>query len=291
MTQPRLAVRASGFGGRGYKAIFEPGQPVVPSVTTILGALDKPGVVQWAVDNTAAYAVANVDELLDRTEEQGYGFLRWYHKRKPDFDDPDVNLTNYHVGVLDDLAELGTLVHEWIEADLNGWIEPEITRREQEEMIEQYLLWKVDQDITVHATEATLFGNGYAGTADTFWTVNGVKYLNDNKTSRLARDEHFAQLGALGACHTMAVEALKDAPEAVEAAGTWWTPTPLPSFEAYSILHLRPDTEEGPAFCELIEVPLPVVDSAFELFRGALAVRHAQKRLKDTKKEVAFDGG
>lgn len=290
MGAPELSVRNSGYGGRGYKAIFEPGQPTYPSVTTTLGVLEKGGIVQWAVDNTSAYAVANLDQLMNKSELQGYNFLRWYNKRVPDFDDPSVDIHNYHVGVLNDAAELGTLVHEWIEADLNGWEEPEIVRSEQEEMIEQYLLWRSDHDVEVYVTEATVFGDGYAGTADAFWKVDGVKYCHDHKTSRGVRDEHFAQLGALGAAHTMAVPTEEFDDEAVEYKGKFWRPEPLPAFEKYSILHLRPTTQDGPAFCELKVIDQTIIDAAFELFKGALSARLGQYQLKMAKKAVEEGG-
>ena len=107
--EPKLRVRSSGHGGSGYKHPHT--GDVVPGVTTVLKRLDKPGVLQWAVDNTAAYAVANVDGLLNRTEEQGFGFLRWYWKRDPLKGDLS-DIRNYSDGVLNDAAELGTMMHD-----------------------------------------------------------------------------------------------------------------------------------------------------------------------------------
>lgn len=297
MTDPILRIPASGLGGSGYK------NPVtgekVPGVTTVLGVIDKPQIKQWAVDQTAAYAVANIDSLLNRTEEQGYNFLRWYWNRlKPnEFDNPEIDITNYHVGVLNDAAELGTIVHEWIEADLNDWFEPDITRDEQAQMIVEYLAWKAGHDIEVACTEATLFGQGYAGTGDWIGKIDGVWTLVDNKTSRNTWDEQIAQLAALGACHTWMKQVKADTPGAFKHEKTikgkksvsWWLPQEVPPIQQYALLHIRPDDYDYngnfiPAFCELKVIPLEEIDVGYEMFQGALQVRKSQAKIKALRK-------
>lgn len=307
MTDPVLRIPASGLGGSGYK------NPVtgerVPGVTTVLGVIDKPQLKQWAVDQTAAYAVANIDSLLNRTEEQGYNFLRWYWNRmKPeDFDDPDNDLRNYHVGVLNDAAELGTLVHEWIEADLNEWFEPDITRDEQAQMIVEYLAWRDAHEIEVYCTEATLFGQGYAGTTDWIGKITclhedpcvepGTSVAVDNKTSRNTWDEQIAQLAALGACHTWMRQVPAGTPGAHKHEKTtkgkkstsWWLPQEVPPIQQYALLHIRPDDYDYngnfiPAFCELKVIPLEEIEVGYEMFEGALQVRKSQARLKALRK-------
>lgn len=298
MSEPKLARAASGLGGRGYKNPFT--GEVVPSVTTALGAIDKPGIRQWIADNTAAYAVANIDHLLNRTEEQGYNFLRWYWNRMKDsdFDDPTVDIRDYHTGVLNDAAELGTLTHEWIEADLNDWFEPDIFRDEQAQMIAEYLAWKTEHDIEVACTEATLFGQGYAGTVDWIGQIDGVWTLVDNKTSRNTWDEHIAQLAALGAAHTWLREVPAGTPGAQKHEKTvkgvkqvsWWVQDEIPPIQQYAILHVRPDDynskgEFVPAFCKLKIVPQAEIDAGWEMFQGALQVRKSQSRLKEVRKQ------
>lgn len=298
MSAPKLTTARSGYGGRGYVQILGDGTPV-PGVTTVLNALDKPGVLQWSVDQVAAYAALNADVLLTKTEEQAFGMLRFYHSRakETDFDDPMVDLRNAHTGVLHDLSQLGTLVHEWIEADLNDWLEPEIVRREQEEMIVAYLEWKQDQDIVVHATEATLFGDGYAGTADAFLTINGVSTLVDFKTSRAVHETHYAQLAALGECEFWA----REVPEGTEGAvgfkprkadkefSSWWVKDNVPTFMEYAVLQVRPDDYDTkgvfvPAFAKLHKVPHPVIGAGWGLFEGALKATYAQKAMREALK-------
>lgn len=297
MSQPKLASAQSGLGGRGYRNPFT--GEVVPSVTTCLGALEKGGVLQWSVDAVAAYAAVNAEELLSRTEDQAFRMLRYYHTRfkSEQFDDPEVDLNNVHTGVLNDLADLGTLVHDWIEADLNGWIEPDIVRPEQEQMVVQYLSWKNDQDIVVHATEATLFGDGYAGTADAFVTLNGVPMLLDHKTSRAVRDEHVAQLAALSAADLWVREVTEGTEGAVgfkkrrndTRFDSWWVADVPPAITTHAVLQLRPDDYDSkgnliPAFCRLHVIEQSEIDAAFDIFLGGLKVRHGQRRLKEVRK-------
>lgn len=182
MVAPLLRVPASGYGGSGYKDLFGTGGTVV-GVTTALGALDKGGIVQWSVDQTIGYMLANKDDIYNRTSDQAFGYLRWYHKRfkESDYDDPNVDIRNAHVGVLNDLADNGTAVHEWIEAYWTGGFEPDLYRPEQVQMVEAFLDWEAEHEIEVHATELTVFGDGYAGTADFYVTVDGVPLLVDGK--------------------------------------------------------------------------------------------------------------
>lgn len=298
MTQPFLSVAASGYQGRGYvipTRVGRDGKPLkVMGVTTALGALDRPGVLQWSIDNVAAYAAANVDALLSRTEEQGYGFLRFYHKRfkESDFDDPLKDVKNASSGVLNDLAELGTATHLWIEENLNGRFEPDIIRPEQEEMIEKFLEWKAQHDIEVVLSEATVVGPDYAGTLDHLLIIDGVPTLVDVKTSRRTRDEHVAQLAALGAAESLIREVAVGTPGAVEYKEKWWIEEAVPDFSEYAILHLRPSDWDNQGtymepFCTLKKIPQAKIDSAFKLFRAAVDARLAQNELKRVDKELA----
>lgn len=279
MSEPKLRVRSSGHGGSGYKHP-ETGK-IVPGVTTVLKKLDKPGVLQWAVDNTAAYAVANIDSLLNRTEEQGWGFLRWYWKRDPLASD-DQDIRNYSAGVLNNAAELGTLMHDWIAAEHDDLPYPDVTLAPPHfwEMVAQWDAWKVEHDIKPILTETTFWSDqyGYAGTADGLWEIDGVRTLLDVKTSRNVWDEHFMQLAALGACDTYLIE-----------SDNKWTEQELPGFSQYALLHIRPSdtTKNGEPmepFCRLEVVDMEEIPLHFEAFVGLLAVSEAQNKVREHRK-------
>lgn len=308
MTHPKLSNPSSGLGGRGYKTIFEgDGKGVVPSITTALGALEKPGIVNWHVENTCAFAVANVDALLSRTEEQGMGYLRWYTRRlKPEkLDDPETDILDYSAGVLDDLAQLGNFIHEYVEADLNNWFDvPEPWREDQAQLILSYHDWKEQHDIEVLCTERTVFGDGYAGTFDAVLNIDGETHLVDIKTSRRVYDSHIAQLAAISAAKEMATEVPEGTDGAVHykitpsvskfyegQVDSWWVSEPVPAFQKHSILQIRPDDwdKDGnfvPSFAFLHEIDQRQIDVGFELFRAGLDARHAQRRFKQVEKEL-----
>ena len=277
--EPKLRVRSSGHGGSGYKHPLI--GDVVPGVTTVLKKLDKPAIAQWAVDNTAAFAVANVDALLNRTEEQGYGFLRWYWKRDPLSGDMS-DIRNYSNGVLNDAANLGTLVHDWIAAEHGACAYPDVTDAPDFfwQMVAQWDKWQAEHDVVPVQTEVTLWSHQYkyAGTADAIWMVDGVPTLIDVKTSRNTWDEHYMQLAALGACDSMLLEPTQG----------HWIEEPVPAFSQYALLHIRPEDTNNQGeymepFCKLKVIDLDEIPEHFEAFLGLLQVSHAQNRVKEIR--------
>lgn len=284
--EPKLRVRSSGHGGSGYRHPIT--GEVVPGVTTVLKRLEKPAIVQWAVDNTAAYAVANIDALLNRTEEQGYGFLRWYWKRDPLKGDLS-DIRNYSAGVLNDAAELGTLMHDWIAAEHGAQPYPKTSNAPAMfwEMVEQWEMFKLEHEVEPILSEVTFWSHcyGYAGTVDGLWKIDGVPRLIDIKTSRNTWDEHRIQVAALGACDAMLIEQDGE-----------WVELPIPAFSGYSLIHIRPsdyDKEGFPMepFARIIDIDDAELNPLFDQFLGMLQVTHAQNKLKEIRKVVLDSSG
>ena len=278
--EPKLRVRSSGHGGSGYKHPHT-GQ-VVPGVTTVLKQLAKPGIAQWAVDNTAAYAVANVDGLLNRTQEQGYGFLRWYWKRDPIAGDL-TDIRNYSNGVLNDAAELGTLLHDWVAAEHDACPYPDVTNAPEFfwEMVEEWNAFTAQHTITPLHSEVTLWNKelGYAGTADGVWEIDGEIALIDLKTSRNTWDEHWMQLIALRECDTMLVETSEGD----------WLEMEAPKYSKLALIHIRPsDTDKNGnpmlPFAKVKVMPEAEYDVMFNAFKGLLSVTHALSDIKNLRK-------
>ena len=305
MTDPELAVRNSGWGGRGYilpadswegakkvkgsSGNFIPARldwggntTIVPSVTTVLKAAAKPAIEQWVADQTAAYAVANVDELLRRTETQGWGFLRWYHKREPQPLEEGFDIRNYASGVLNDSAELGTQVHEWIEADVDPSCSfPEVDNLGDMfwEMQEEWEKFSAKHFIMPVRTECTVWNHqfGYAGTFDGLWNIDGEDWLLDIKTARSLWPDHMMQLAALMSGETYFTK---------QEDGTWVEDDfrPLVENVRYGFLHVRPndvDTHGNPipAFVRLEEASH--LDLRFEQFKGYLAAKRVELAIKE----------
>lgn len=277
MALPELAVKQSGYGGRGYKNPFT--GEIVPSVTTILKAADKPAITQWAVDQTAAYAVANIDSLMSRSELQGWGFLRFFHKRNPLPLEEGIDIRNYHQGVLNDAAELGTSMHEWMQSDVDENVPvPDVSGEPEQfwQMVEVWNQFQSEHRLECLYTELTVWSekHGYAGTLDGLWIIDGVLTLLDIKTSRGTWPEHYMQLAALAEADY----------GLVKNADGEWERIEIPAFDDIQLLHIRPDDVENdgtpkPAYIELL--PMKHQANRLRQFLGLLEYKKGERAIQD----------
>lgn len=251
--------------------------PRYPSVTTVLKLVDKSGLSQWAADMAMRWAAENWELLSRRSDEDAFnaGRFRWKDVR-------------------DERAEVGTGVHETIEAEHKGtWTFPDLDE-EQEAIIEQWRLLNESHLIEPILTEFTVLDTtvGYAGTADGYWKITclhdgptclsqapgeAVLAVVDVKTSRKHWPEHDYQLGALCA-----------APEwAIETGEMEWDVQSRRRIDAAAIIHLRADKHQ------IIEVP--AIDLNASVFRSYLSAWRAREALKawtkDHEKELAAATG
>ena len=231
MTKPELALWGNNDGtGRSYRHPFrttEDDKPLTsPSVTTILKLVDKGGLSQWAANLTLEWAVSNAALLLSRSDEDGFraGRYRWKDVR-------------------DERAEVGTGIHETIEAMHTGSWDYPVLDAEQQAIMEQWRALNERYEFTPHRTEVTIWNlkEDYAGTADGVWDIldreSGEFYENalvDLKTSRSTWPEHWMQLAALSAADVLMRK---------ELDGTW-VEDPAPDYSTLAIVHLRADHSE-----------------------------------------------
>lgn len=316
MSEPILRVRASGYGGSGYliptrtdrgglRTSEKQKALKVPGVTTVLDVIDKPGLIHWHVANTAAYAVANANILAERDIDWGFRYLQYYTRRKIDYDDPLVDLHNYSTGVLNDLADTGTIIHEAIEAYVKDdyFGAPNFTRQEQVDAFECFLNWVDNNGIKFEHSEITVVNpdEGYAGTLDLVLKMDGKRYLVDVKTSKYPKDKDTGGIKPHGT-HISQVAALANAPWKMNAELTqykdtfeykdlWWSEEEAPKYDGYAILQVRPTSiddygEEIPAFCLFHEIDERLMEPAYDQFLGALKIRKAQVNMKHIYKVI-----
>lgn len=309
MTTPKLTTPRSGWGGRGYKI---PGRDhVYPGVTTVLKTIAKPGVDQWIADQTAAKAVMSIPYLMSVSEEAAWGSLRFFWSKEPELVGDEVR--RYWEGVKNDAADLGTNIHAWIEADIDGLMPyPKADSIETEEMIDAWGEFFAAHEIIPHRQEFTCVNDnkGFAGTADADWTITckhdpntrkmwclgdtpgPYRTLVDLKSSRHTWPEHIYQLAALGSAQKIMVEVAEGTPGAQRAEKTenyvkvrsWWLEDAPPTWERYALLHIRPDDlntkgEFVPRFAHLLD-RTEDMDLGIAGFDGALALARVQKELK-----------
>lgn len=274
MSKPELSryyTESSGGDARGY--VHPNTGEKAYGVTSISGRYSEGagkgenGLAQYAVDVTLRWANENWNLLGSRSDEQNYrnGRFRWK------------DWTNH-------LAQIGTDAHDYIEEDLNGRELP-VVWGEALEVAEQWVKFRTNHWLDPEAVEVTVWNRtlGYAGTLDISGYLDGVLTLLDVKTSRALRENHRLQVAALAKAEFLMVK---------HEDGTW-TEEPMPEWEQFGFVHLRPDYynpvngngEE--AYWELQFIDPEEVDDLFEIFTGLLRGKIAEDRLKARRKESA----
>ena len=179
MTTPALAENVKGKG-RHYK--HPTTGELVPSVTNVIGILDKPALPRWSAKMVAETAYRMRHALPEMDESEAVDMLKgspWSKSKRA--------------------ADRGTDIHGYLEARLNNW-EPEELSDEAEQYRAAADDW-LGQDIEIIATEQTMFHPGYAGTCDLVARIDGVLTVADFKTGKAIYDEAALQLAALFGCH------------------------------------------------------------------------------------------
>jgi len=275
LTQPRLSLYGDAKAyseGRAYRKPTDGSNH--PSVTTILKASDKSGLVQWAVDQAVDWCVQNWMVLGERSDGDAKRIARFQHNK-----------------VRNDRAEVGDGVHGWIEADHTGtWDYPELDD-EQQAIIGQWQQLKAEHDIEPVLTEFTTFissrgGLTCMGTADGYWVIDGVKTLVDVKTSRNTQREHFAQLAALR--HGIEwYEQINEIPpeitdvpakKLVAFLNEYWEPRTMPTIDASALVHLRADSHEIVWMNEEDE------SAYWDTFQAYMSIWYATEEIKSNEK-------
>lgn len=292
MSKPELAQWAKEDGtGRAYRHPFRTlgdGSPLtVPSVTTILGLVDKPALMQWAADKSIEWAVDNASLLFTKERESAIKSGRWRWK-----------------DVRDARAEVGTGVHETIESiNTGGWKFPQLDE-EQVQIMDQYKLFLQRYRITPHLSEFTVFGGlsdpstAWAGTGDGLWDIEDLQtgeiwdgVFIDLKTSRNTWDEHHLQVSALAHADVRMVKT--DSKAQPNSKGEWpegsWIEEPIEQGHPTALIHLRADKWEF-----ILEEDSQLLDLRYSQFMGYRTVWENKKAIeafikkRDKTKELGF---
>jgi hypothetical protein len=182
VTTPALAENVRGKG-RHYKG---PDGVLVPSVTNVIGILDKPALPRWSAKLVAERAMQMKHSLSGMDDGDIVDMLKsapWSRSKRA--------------------SDRGTDIHAYLEARLTG-VRPEALsddalpyKAAADDWFEQ-----VGKSLDDVQTEVTLFNPLYAGTTDLIATLNGKRVIADFKTSKAIYDEAALQLAALFGCVT-----------------------------------------------------------------------------------------
>jgi len=150
------------------------------SVTTIIGALDKPALMYWAAEQTAELAVSVARSLPHRVEEEGHdAVVKWLRDAR--FRPPKGRKS---------ASELGTAVHDACEKYAITGIRPEVDDPEVEPFLDRFDEWAQKWQPEYLAAEAAVYNlkYRYAGTLDAIAIIDGATVLLDYKSSRKSLD-------------------------------------------------------------------------------------------------------
>jgi hypothetical protein len=157
----------------------EAGDQQFVSVTTIIGALDKPALLYWASEQTAIAAVTVANSLPARIEEEGAeAVVKWLRDAR--FRRPKDQKS---------AADLGTDVHAACEEYALSGIRPECDP-DVVPFLDQFDGFLQKWQPVYEAVETTVYSEtyGYAGTLDAIMVIDGQRVLTDYKTSKKSRD-------------------------------------------------------------------------------------------------------
>jgi hypothetical protein len=217
----------------------------VPSVTTILGVVDKPAIANWKVDRAAKGAIkmaknGSLAALIEQDEAMALSAIKTAWRSE-----------------LDEAGQAGTMVHETIEAQIKGTEKPVLTPVATQivtnlnRLMAEYEVEPIHSECTVYGLQPDL---EWAGTLDLivemFVPGRGRRRLvADIKTSKGVYDEMAAQIGG-AYCHADKL-VTGDTGEVIE----------MPEVDGAVVFHARP---EG-----ALVVPVAADQTANEFFMAA----------------------
>lgn len=149
----------------------------VPSVTTILGTLDKSGpLIPWAINQTVDYVQKGL--LQDGVYAEAYSatFLETLLAQ--------AKKAARHAK--QEAADIGTLAHNWLENYFRGVVEPLPEAGPAANCVTAGLAWLHEHHVQIIDVERRIYSrrHGYSGTSDMFALVDGKKTCLDWKSSK-----------------------------------------------------------------------------------------------------------
>ena len=271
MSKPKLAGFPNENDGDGRYYTNPITKERLPSVTSVLRMADKSQLTQWAVNLSVDWAVNNLDILSTMDVKRGGNMARYKWK---DF--------------RDERAQTGTGIHDTVEAEHTGSWEYPVLDDEQKLIMREWRKLNEKHDIKPIFSEFTVWNPGIAaGTADGYWTIDGVPCLVDIKTSKNTWPEHMYQLAALWKSPIRMEEYELDK----------WREVDAPQYDRVVLVHLRApvfneygyETESGKH--DIIEVH--DLEENYRAFKAYADVWQAKQDLKvlTKKREAAQFGG
>jgi hypothetical protein len=217
------------------------GQGPVPSVTTILGIMDKPAVVTWKAKETARAILTAPDEYIVAADDPTYA---------SGLEDRINAAVKAADKARDTAASLGSSVH--LLADIEGMPLGASEKAQKGFQVSddtipyleayRHFLARYSGSNIVSSEHVVWSANGYAGTYDLIMLIDGELWLIDIKTSKGYYPEYGLQLAGYRWADSIILPGDPN-------------PYPMPTIQRTGVLHLRPDLYLDTGW-RLIEYPI-----------------------------------
>lgn len=172
---------------------------VLWSVTTIIGVLDKPALLYWAAEQTADAAIDSQATWQAMHDDEGReAAVKWLRDAR--FRRPKTRLSDTALGsvvhkVCETYALTGTkpdkaFVEQLVVHEGGPQVDIDAELHTVGLMLNQFDGWLHRFQPSYQATEVCVYNPtyGYAGQADAFLTIDGVRFIADYKSTRKPRD-------------------------------------------------------------------------------------------------------
>jgi hypothetical protein len=214
-------------------------------VTTILGVINKPALIQWAAN-----------QAIDFVQKHGETKQGFTTIAKDDLQ----TARKAHAMKRDKAADKGTAVHEAIEQIVLDWIKDHNGTPQALEVpdrrVQTFIEWAINNDITFKASEVKVYSekHWYAGTFDLLYERDGRTYIGDIKTSNYIYWTHLLQMAG----YDIAISEMR----------------PDADIEGYEIIHMP---EKG----DLKTLATTELENHRESFLAALTLYRNEARYKE----------
>jgi len=187
---PRFTVELEVINRKHFYRVTTGGDTFVfPGVTGYLGIINKPALIPWAKREALSVVKSELRKGLS-DDSQTIIDDAWLDKifalglKRPD-------------QIKDDAADLGSLVHKYIDQIIQGKMPPDLTP-EMEPAVTGFIeWWKNSQiELVMGDTKVASLIHSYGGSLDALGRQNGEYVILDWKTSNGVYDEYALQVAA-----------------------------------------------------------------------------------------------
>jgi len=163
---------------------------IVYGVTGILGVINKPALIPWAVNTV----ITNLTDAL-----------------KPGQSYDEIELSkmlneakNIYAKKRDDAGDVGTMIHAWIEKWINGENPDKPVNEMMAIAVDSFLKWVAENKVEFIHSERKIYSKQYkyAGTLDFLAKMDDKYFVGDIKTSSGIYPEMFFQTAAYQNAYT-----------------------------------------------------------------------------------------